>query len=400
MTNDAWVGAVNRYAERLHAHAGEDHHVVSALGAWMLVALCSPLTDGSARSELAEVLGVDPAEAERFAAELLSEPHPRVHAGAGMWIAPAFETPAVEDWRAGLPPAVSTGAIPTQEALDAWTAEHTLGLIERFPLDVSTIYFLMATVLATKVSWEVPFDVVDADELAPSPWANDLQWVLRSPRDPRHRQYIAETDRAGQVGVHLARARGGLLVGSVIASDKAVPAADVLASAAAIVSAEARAPRSVATCSLFDLALGEHEAWTISESREGSESIDSILPGWSADTKIDLDHQNLGFPVVARAIKKVIGSVDPYEASQSALARYSAVGFEAAAITHLAVATSLRLGPPGPKRQATLRFGHPYAVVAAAHDDHLTKDVPSCWDGLPVFSAWISEPNEAEPHLD
>jgi hypothetical protein len=92
--------------------------------------------------------------------------------------------------------------------------------------------------------------------------------------------------------------------------------------------------------------------------------------------------------------------VDPYEASQSALARYSAVGFEAAAITHLAVATSLRLGPPGPKRQATLRFGHPYAVVAAAHDDHLTKDVPSCWDGLPVFSAWISEPNEAEPHLD
>jgi hypothetical protein len=36
-----------------------------------------------------------------------------------------------------------------------------------------------------------------------------------------------------------------------------------------------------------------------------------------------------------------------------------------------------------------LRFGHPYAVVA------LVQDVTSPWHGLPVFSAWVTEPENA-----
>jgi len=57
--DDGWTEALTGYAERLHAAAGPDHHVVSALGAWMLVALCAPQADEEGRGELAELVGAD-----------------------------------------------------------------------------------------------------------------------------------------------------------------------------------------------------------------------------------------------------------------------------------------------------------------------------------------------------
>jgi hypothetical protein len=53
---------------------------------------------------------------------------------------------------------------------------------------------------------------------------------------------------------------------------------------------------------------------------------------------------------------------------------------------------------PGIRRVATLRFGHPFAVVAVTVDDvPRRQDGPhTAWHGLPVFSAWITEPGEAE----
>jgi hypothetical protein len=60
------------------ARIGEGHHVVSAPGAWMFVAPCAPPADDEARAELKEVLGVDPLEAAKFAAGLLTRPHPLV----------------------------------------------------------------------------------------------------------------------------------------------------------------------------------------------------------------------------------------------------------------------------------------------------------------------------------
>src|SRR5713226_7196287 len=63
-----WVSALGRYAGRLHARAGQGHHVVSPLGAWMVVALCATLArEEQARGELAGVLGADPGSAAMFA---------------------------------------------------------------------------------------------------------------------------------------------------------------------------------------------------------------------------------------------------------------------------------------------------------------------------------------------
>jgi hypothetical protein len=44
-------------------------------------------------------------------------------------------------------------------------------------------------------------------------------------------------------------------------------------------------------------------------------------------------------------------------------------------------------------RTAELRFGHPYAVVAVATD----WGTRGPWHGLPVFSAWVAQPQDAEP---
>ena len=410
MIEEEWTDALAAYAERLHAAAGPDHHVVSALGAWLLVALCAPLAETGARAELAEVLGADPMEAAQFAAELLSQPHPLVAAGAGLWVAPAVTTPVMERWRDGLPTGVTTGDIPTQEAIDAWTNERTLGLIDRFPIQMDPdLVCLLATALATKVSWDVPFEVVDAAALAPSPWAASLSRVLQSPRrDPRHRQYVTETDLAGTVGVHLAGARGGLLVGSVIAVDPEVPAADVLAAAHSLVTAEARTPHSVARRSLFDLPLGHGALWTITE--EEVETKATGRPGGGGHCGparlVGRDHggprpRGLGLPHRGEGHQAGARVDQPHLRGQAGrrrpLHRRRLRGGGCHRARHAIVQTPLR---PGYRREATLRFGHPYAVVAVASDDLGVPPrdrVSSPWHGLPVFSAWVSEPAEAEP---
>lgn len=154
---------------------------------------------------------MDAEEAAPAAAELLSEPHPLVATAAAAWHRPGFRTGSLTAWLQGLPAAVETGEMPDQHELDAWTARRTGGLITSFPVQLDpAVVLLLCSVLATRVSWEVPFEVAPAAALgAGSPWSGRLDGVLRAPRHPGHMQFIAATDRAGDVAVHAARASGG-----------------------------------------------------------------------------------------------------------------------------------------------------------------------------------------------
>ena len=81
----------------------------------------------------------------------------------------------------------------------------------------------------------------------------------------------------------------------------------------------------------------------------------------------------------------------PVEAVQAATAAYTRTGFEAAAVTVLASPSGAPVAPPpGPYRTAELTYGHPYAVVAT------TDAVDGPWRGLPVFAAWVCEPDDAD----
>jgi hypothetical protein len=371
---------VARYADRFHRLAGDGHHVASPLGAWLVLALAAPAATGETRDQLADVLGVSIEAAAEVATALLAEPHPAVACAVAAWRHEwAFES--LQRWLAGLPPQAQVGDIPSQDVADAWAREHTDGLIEAFPLDLTSpeIVLVLASALATRVSWEVPFELVPASELGASSWA--LTQALRSPS--RHEAAIAATS-VGDVATHTATSTDGLAVTSVIALPD-VPPADVLAAAHEV------ALGSSATRSLFDLPLGDHPLWTVTERIAASHDIEqctAVLPAWSATSDHDLKPPGFGCKAAADALIALLppGGYD-FEAKQSAVARYSRIGFEAAAVTAVMVLTSAVAERR--QRAATLRFGHPFAVVAVARGH-------GAWDGLPVFSAWINQPEEAE----
>ena len=410
MTASGIVAALARYARSFHQVAGDGHHVASPLGAWLLLALAGPVCAGDDLRQLTQILGVDADAAAGLAAELLSHPHPVIHAGSAVWggsgSAPGTR---IASWLAGLPPQVDTGPVPAQAGLDAWARRHTAGLIDRFPVEGgATVTWLLATALATRVSWQRPFDLAPASALGPaSPWAATLTRVLRTPggpgngRVPGHDQFIAVTDATGDVAVHAASARDGLVVVSVAAAPE-VPAADVLSAAYDLGTALA-AGRPLARRSLFDLPLGDGAAWTITQERAGTTAPDgkeerctAVLPAWSAHSAHQLTDPQLGFA----AVRHALDPIDPWQARQAAMARYTRTGFEAAAVTALAVALSAVTRKPGIRRTAELRFGHPFAVVAvttgalAPPGRHLPEP-PGPWHGLPVFSAWVANPDDA-----
>src|SRR5271157_2611127 len=62
-----WTSLINNYGDRLHAALGNRHHVASPLGAWLLLAMCTPLVEEDCPRELLDIVGEDPASAAHFA---------------------------------------------------------------------------------------------------------------------------------------------------------------------------------------------------------------------------------------------------------------------------------------------------------------------------------------------
>src|SRR5215469_460671 len=398
------AACVTGYAARLHAAIGARHQVASPLGAWLLLALAGPASSGSDRGTLEEILGCDVDAASHAAAALLADLHPLVASAAAVWTTPGHQfSAAFRRWQASLPADVSRGDLPDQAGLDHWAREQTFGLIDRFPVQwIPDLYLVLASALATKVSWHVPFALAPASWLGEqSAWSRQLSMVLRAPdplpgRPPGHRQFIAATEQTGDVAVHVASAQDGLLVFPV-AADPSVPALSVLAAAHRIGCAQAVGV-PVQERSLSELPLGPGPAWMLREESSASERdiCTAVLPAWQAVSEHELVHPDLGFAAVAHALAPEGG---PWQANQAAMARYSRFGFEAAAVSAVARALSFR-APTSRRRVADLRFAHPYAVVAVTIDGNGPAPATAArrlgWHGLPVFSAWIAEPADAD----
>jgi hypothetical protein len=380
-TRELLPEAVRGYAQRLHAAIGDTHHIASPLGAWLVLALAAGAARGQEADRLSAVLGMPSADAAGFARELLDNPHSAVAAAAAAWVTASPSGPAAE-WLAALPSAVDRGPVPDQAGADAWVRDHTYGLIDRFPIDIGGGWqCVLASALATRISWKPAFDTTGSAEFR-SGWRERVRTVLRTP-ERGHECAIARHPDAGDVGVHRAHA-DGLTVTSVIAAPD-VPAGQVLAAA------HDAAGAGIDRLSLFDLPLGDGPAWTITEAEgeNGLERVAAVLPAWSATSDHELSGPSLGFADAAAVLGRLFGG-DEWEAKQAAAARYHRTGFEAAAVTAMAVRLSFRPPQPGLQRDALLRFDRPYAVVATA-----TARESSPWSGLPVFSAWVARPDEA-----
>lgn len=391
--------AIAAYAVRLHGGVGSGHHIASPLAAYLLLALVAPVATGEDRSALEEILGCSAEEARREAAALLAAPHPEVRFGFAAWHDARATNKTLEDWLRGLPAPIQRGKIPTQAEADAWVRQATLGLLDRYPAafdDLTRI--VLASALAAKVQWRKPFELARADMLGASPWTS-LGTILHEAGSGRA---VARTSGAGIVGTQCAMS-DHMWVVSVIA-EPSVPPATVIGAAHEVAMLRCGMPSEAAFPSLFDLPTEGH-AWSIVEStfEAGApdvrvEHTEVFIPQWTvAGYEIDLTtNPAYGFEAALGAVWRLLppnpaGYVGT--ARQVAKAKFDRCGFEAAALAEMetmlcAVAPRDRVRHIGRRRDARVRFGRPFAVVAVA--------AGGAWQGLPVFSGWITTPERAE----
>ena len=386
-------------ARRLHELPGDPHRVTSPLGVWLLLAtVARAATDPDTARLLDEQLGMPRDEALALADALAASPHPVVLSALAAWFRADRYSDRARAFAGSLPGDVTSGPVPTQAEADEWARSHTLGLIESYPLDVDdpSLLVTLASALACKVGWRVPFAVTAAERLGPGPFGARLAAALTASPGPGHDAWVADSG-AGLVAVHVARAEG-LDVLSVVA-DPDVPAAHVVAAAHGIAAAApVRVPLSA-------LPLGDSTAWTVGEVvdvakphevRDGR-VLDVTLPAWSARADLDLTADpGLGFGAAGEVLARLVDEPGmAVDARQCAVARFHRVGFEAAAVTAVAGRMSAIIEQGEVRvRVAHLRFPHPYAVVAVARPTAPYTGAPDPWDGIPVFSAWVDTPEE------
>lgn len=389
----------------------------SPLGIWLLLAGCSTAASGDNQRAIEKALGCPTAEAATLLSRFLEAPPAALHSALALWVRSADRTSPLVDWSSSLPPQVERGPIPSQKDADAWADRHTMGLINQFPIEITKLTrLILASVLATKVTWQEPLEVVPAAEHLrdSSPWFDRLQNVLldRSPIIPL---MLARTEAAGVVAVHFAVATEDLAVVAV-AADPTLDRGLALEAAYEIAERCRYDDLAGARCSLFDLPLGEGHSWEITEevvpsftAGEHSEEIESaVLAAWSIRGDLDLKVGGFGIEPTLDVLLGLIGPSplgDKSDAVQSAIASYTPTGFEAAAMSILSLrARGMR--PPtekGLQRRARLIFDHPYAAIALAGT---TSDFRRARAGhtetfcLPLFSAWVAEPRNPDVEAD
>lgn len=382
--------------------------MTSPLGVWLLLAVAAPATIGPVRAALERVLGCDAEDACARAGALLSAPHPAVATAAAIWSRPAFLDPSFSAFGAAVPKHVQLGPVPTQDAVDQWAAAHTNGMIPTFPITISPLTaFVLATAIATDVSWETPFATAPAAQLG-GEFAETISVALESASD--HDQFIASTTAAGVVAVHAVDAASGLKVISVLASATTAPD-DVHRGAHEVAAMLSDTPTSARRISLFDLPLGDGDGWTIVETEEARydgpgriETFSTLLPAWSAEA----EHDILSAPGVPELCETfgtyVLDQFLPadFEAKQSAVAAYTRTGFKAAAVTAFGMMAGSAMAERATvtRRHALFTFNRAYAVIAVATNrivasaDRSSDSGALAWSGVPVFNAWVTEPAE------
>lgn len=330
---------------------GEGSTVVSGLGVQPLLAILAELADDPARSELAEAAG------ERYGGPLQT---PELRMALGLWTRPEIELqPGVDKF---LPPEVR-GTLTDQAALDAWVVWQTDGLLRRMPIQLSPdVLLVLASALALRMKWALPFNEYPRDGqrwLSRSDSDLDSLRVHKSPVGPLT---VVTVRGTGDFDVRLVAGDGGraaVLAAALELTDAGMSGADVLA-------AERSAP-----------------ALQVIESMSPVPTVILSLPYFEVDAEHDLlDHPDVFG--LRSAMDNSLGhfpglSPQPLainQARQTVMARFSATGFEAAAVTSLAMEAG---SAPTPGAKALLvSLDRPFGFIAIHRPT-----------GVPVVAGWI-----------
>lgn len=337
---------------------------VSYAGLWLLLAHLAPVASDNHREAIAEALGISCDEAAALAEELLTAPHSTIATALGAWSRVALNTKV----------AVALEAMPDQAGLDRWATDHTRGLINEFPIDVSPeTMLIVATALVLQPRW--------AKEL----WTDDDGMLLLNDG----LQTIVDTQAAGRVAVAKPFSKDGVDVISVIAAPEVSPQ-DVWRAVDEVVA-------KLNQGALWNGGLRggqfiDGHSWKVRQVTEGfirgdaPDDFDTLwrshLPRWSGDTVSQLSGAPGVAEIVAALCEAAPALAGPFECIQTATAAYDESGFTAAAITALGIATGAPEFVERTIRRVDLMFDRPHAVVAIARGGP--------WEGVPVFNAWLT----------
>lgn len=391
----------------LHKKAGDEHHLVSPMGLWLLMAAASTITDPGSkdRRRIEKFLGLPVEQASAVVEELLNsgENTEALKASIALWVRGTdinelkqwaktqyidISDPTEEDiyqWQDSLKELIETGPMPSAEEADEWVNKNTDGLIQKMPITIDDDFLVnMVTALATKTSWRDGFREVDNNNLLDGAF-KDASKALISHQN--HKVYVEDTE-IGLVGVHAAYGTNGLVVYSVIA-DEDIDYDEVIKTAHLIASHDADENQGL---ELHRLETQDASFYTVEdiESTDG-DIYSATLPKWKANTSVkELEKSpelNIGGIVQKVSDKTGIAVQDILAmVQQDVVAEYTAKGFDAAAVTQMAMigrATAF-FSPASKAKLLNVKFSHPYAVVAVIKDG-------SSWCETPVFSGWVKE---------
>ncbi|MCX5402838.1 proteinase inhibitor I4 serpin [Streptomyces sp. NBC_00335] len=390
--DNSTVGAVNRltarWAARWSAQSADrpEGTVFTAAGLWPLLALLADGADGPARTELEQALGIPADTAARAARELLTalEGVRGLRAATGVWA--RRDLPLETAWSDRLPAgtrSVLTGDEDTdRKALDAWAAERTGGLVEQMPVEVGPhVDLVLASALALCLTWEKPF--AERQVQPPhGPWngrrlrglavTHTFPERLRVARGPAGPVTLLRVPGAHGTDVHLLLGEPGAAPGDVLA-------AGIAEVTGALASSTAR--------ELPDGAAGPGLSLRTVDSTgpEPLVRITTVAFEIRAEHDLLLHSELFGltsaaagpghFPGIS-SVPLAVGS-----ARQSAVARFHAEGFEAAAVTAVALPRGAARVRSHRVRQAEFEVDRPFGFLALDRES-----------GLVLFAGWVTDP--------
>ncbi|MDH6452633.1 MULTISPECIES: serpin family protein [unclassified Streptomyces] len=365
--------------------------VFSAAGVWPLLAFLADGAQGAARAELARALGVPAEQAAAAARELLAglADERALDCALGLWTRRTLELR--EEWETGLPVdalGVLTGdPALDQREMDAWAAKRTGGLIERMPVEArDDTELVLASALALRTTWLRPFEVRPVRPSA-GPWQGRTLRGL-------HRLSV-RLDRVGVAAAPEGRVTEVRVLGDhgidvhLLLGDEHMTPGQVMAAGTAALDGTCPVVRG----SL--LPYGPAGPGLRVEERPCATPRQPTLEVTTAAFEVRAHHDLLelhGLFGLTAARDARQGhfpgiSVSPLtvgSARQSVLARFDALGFEAAAVTAVAAAPGAAPGgaPLGyTSTVVTAAFDRPFGFLAVHRETRLA-----------LTAGWVKEP--------
>jgi serine protease inhibitor len=378
------VRAVNELTARWARNLPEGNTVVSGLGLWPLLAILATAADEPGRTELAQAAGLEADQGSAQALQLVEqiEDSADLHAALGVWLSDQLKLAESFDsvMPAPLRGQLTGDASVDKPKLDAWAAEHTNDLIREMPIQVTPdVMLVLASALSLRTTWVRPFQE-QIRRVYDGPWAGgSWHWLERVDGEldaVRRYDDLTVVTVTGDADVDVLLGVGA----------QAATQADVLAG---LLDASTRPTGGVPGSQL------------ISKGDPGPGLTVGLTTAWKPDLKLSLPSFNVEVEHDLLMLREIFGlsavttnpgahghfsAISPTplaigQAKQKVLARFFATGFEAAAVTGMALMrTSM---PTQQAKRLEVSLDRPFAFVAVLRESR-----------LPIVAGWVATPTE------